>query len=101
MVLEAMERAAHMSMTIWKVALRPLNVQRVKMPRGAKILSAHAQGNVPTIWFLCDADEPIEEREIAIVATGSAAPYPAEAHFIGTIQFDGGGVVVHVFEKPQ
>lgn len=88
-----------MSMTVWKTALKPMNVQQVAIPRGAQILSAHMQDNMPTIWYLCDTDAPLEDREIAIVATGSAAPYPAEAHFIGTVLINGGSIVAHIFER--
>lgn len=88
-----------MSTTIWEAVLKPLSEQRVRMPRGAKILSAQAQGNRPTIWFQCDPDLPLEEREICIVETGRAAPHPLNAifKFIGTVQLDDGSAVVHIF----
>lgn len=91
-----------MSTTIWKQVLKPANVQRVMMPRGAKIISAQAQDNLPTIWFQCDPDEPIEWREIYIVSTGHDAPHPADVKlkFIDTVQLSGGSLVVHIFEKP-
>ena len=92
-----------MSATIWKAALKPMNVQQVMMPRGAKILSARAQGNIPTIWFLCDPAEPMQDREIHIIGTGHDAPYPADVKFkfIDTVQMSGGMLVVHIFERPQ
>jgi hypothetical protein len=90
------------STTIWEAVLKPLSEQRVRMPRGAKILSAQAQGNLPTIWFQCDPNEPIvEQREILLVETGRDAPHilNAKFKFIDTVQLSGGSTVIHVFAR--
>ena len=88
-----------MSETIWKQTLKPKSAQEVMMPRGARILSAQAQDNLPTIWFQCDPDEPMEWRNIHIVGTDHEPP--ANAKFIGTVQLSGGSLVVHIFERAQ
>ena len=60
--------------TIWKFPLEITDIQHVKMPKGAKILSVHNQGQSPgerpMLWAMVNPEAEPEEREIHIAGTG-------------------------------
>lgn len=92
--------------TIWKFELVVTDLQDVKMPEGAQILSVQgqevsestAQGSrhciAPMMWALVDSDAPMGLRRIGIVGTGMPAPETGE--YIGTAIC--GFLVWHVFD---
>lgn len=67
-----------MSSTIWKFELDVTDVQRVRMPAGARLLTAQGQPvmhqTLPMLWALVDPSQPTVERLIALVGTGHPAP---------------------------
>lgn len=85
--------------TVWKAVLKPIEVQGIEVPKGAKMLSAHSQQEQICVWFLCDSEAPRETRTIAIVGTGHEAP--TDGVFLGTAQLQGGVLQFHVFEGPR
>lgn len=85
--------------TIWKFPLRVADRQMVTMPKGARILSAGAQGETPVLWAVVDPAAEKEQRPILIRGTGHPANGCEDARFIGTIFMLGGAIVFHVFEE--
>ena len=86
--------------TIWKFPLEIEDVQLVKMPHHARILSAQMQAGTVTLWALVSPLNQHVNREIRILGTG----HPADAvvaspalPFIGTVQ-DRHGLVWHIFD---
>lgn len=86
-------------MQIWKFPLHLTDRQVVSMPSGAKILSAQAQHGKVTLWAMCDQSR--EERQLrTLLIIGTGHPVPDDCcEFIGTVQFEGGSLVFHVFES--
>lgn len=80
-------------LTVWKFDLT-LGPQHIQMPRGAKLLSAQTQGDKPCLWALVDDQALTEQRRVAVVGTGHAAP--EDAQFVATFQM--GWLVFHVFD---
>jgi len=96
--------------TIWKVQLEPKEMQTFDLPAEAKFLSAQAQHNSVSVWFLCDSAELDEEKEanrkrkeftFYSFATGHLDDNYGldKAQFLGTIQFNHGRAIFHIFVK--
>lgn len=88
--------------TIWKYELEITDLQVIKMPYGAKILTVQTQNDKPCIWVETndDAHLPRNNRVIEIIGTGN----PMEVRqrtYIGTFQLHNGGMVFHVYEAFQ
>lgn len=83
---------------IYKYLLPITAIPSIDMPKGAKILSIQAPGNYPQIWALVDPEAIPEKRLFSIYETGQSVANDDKQTFIGTVQLDGGGTVVHVFE---
>lgn len=84
---------------IWKYPLRIKDVNFVKMPEGAKVLSVAIQNGTLCLWAMVDTSQIIKERAFKIIGTGHPINFddPAsELSFIGTV-IDG-QFVWHVFE---
>lgn len=56
--------------TIFKYPLDGIHVTKVKMPKGANVVSFDVQHNVFCIWAMVDTDNPVEERVFGVVGTG-------------------------------
>ncbi len=97
---------------VWKELIPIRDIQTVRLPPGAEILSVAAQGHaivtddrrfpLLSLWFRCDPDTPTPTapRRIQICGTGHpTAPDDTEATFIGTVILDEGKLVFHVFER--
>jgi hypothetical protein len=70
------------------------------MPRGAKILSVGLQDppfERVHVWYLCDPNEPLEDRLIGLCVTGGDAP-DYKHTFLGTLIYRS-GFVLHAFER--
>ncbi len=84
-------------MKIWKWTLLLTDVQTVKLPAGAKLLTVQTQYDAPQLWALCDEEADKEPRRIGIYGTGN--PMPDEpGEYIATFQVDRAGLVFHAFE---
>lgn len=86
-----------MPYTIWKIALKPAQVQDIEVPADAEMLTISEQFDQICVWFKCDPDKPTTKRRIAMVGTGDTAP--EGARYIGTGFLYGGKLVLHVFER--
>lgn len=86
--------------SIRKYTLKLKPRQTVSMPRSAKLLSVHAQQNVPRLWALIEDDMEPRDRTIFICGTGEDFPNDdMERQFIGTVLLYDGALVLHVFEE--
>lgn len=73
-------------MTIWKFPLEIVDGQEVKMPRGAKILSAGIINDTVNLWAMVDNMEAVKEsRLIRIHGTGHHVYKFDLLTFIGTV----------------
>jgi hypothetical protein len=85
--------------TIWKFPVPVENAgDRVtmKMPKGADILTIQVQQNTICLSAIVDPAKEVVDFEILLVGTGHALPMIADK-YIGTIQLDGGALVLHAF----
>lgn len=71
--------------------------QFVLMPTNAQILSAQAQHDAVAIWAIVDPSFPMAKRRIITATTGSRLS-GTEGTYLATLQFAGGGFVLHVFD---
>lgn len=78
------------------------NMQEITMPLGAQIMHIGAQNNTDlSIWCLVNpTQEEMKVRKFMVLATGDEFKIDDGKfyRFIGTVLFDGGSFVVHVFE---
>lgn len=86
--------------TIWKFPLSLADEFTVKMPSGAKVLSAGVQEGRIHIWAEVDPDRNQVLKRFHVVGTGHPMPDPAigKLRFIDTVHMAGGELVFHVFE---
>lgn len=85
--------------TIWKYPLEVNGIQRVSMPRGAKILCVQPQFGAVCLWACVEEKNPIVQRTILIAGTGHPLPDgDATLEYLSTFQIDGGALVFHAFE---
>ena len=90
-----------MEKQIYKYPLTPVDIQIIKMPKGAEILSLQVQNNVPCIWALVDKTQSEEERYFETFATGERIIFTSrtERTHVGTYQLSSGRYIFHVFEN--
>lgn len=89
--------------TIYKYKVRQEELVEVDLPQGARILTAQAQGMHIWLWAIVDtAVTEKEPRRIAVLKTGQEILMNTEVLIhIGSVQFDEGGLVYHIFECPK
>ena len=85
-----------MKRTIWKYSLEVKDVQKIEMPKGARLLSVAAQHGAPQLWAEIDPSAPMGEAEIVTIGTGFFID-PTGLDFIGSYQLYGGSFVGHVY----
>lgn len=84
--------------TVWKFNIGYDDYSYISVPIGAVIISFQTQYERPTLWFLCDPDEPKKEvRKFRLAGTGHNITEENLA-FVGTVQLRGGQIVFHLFE---
>lgn len=86
-----------MNNTIYKYPLTITDVNRIELPKGAKILCIQTQNDNPYLWALVDKYE--SEKETHFIETlGTGHPInEGERQYIGTYQLRNGALVFHVF----
>jgi hypothetical protein len=87
-----------MKKTIWKYSLEVKGVQKIEMPKGARLLSVAAQYGAPQLWAEIDPAAPMGEAEIITIGTGFFID-PTGLDFVGSYQLHGGSFVGHVYGK--
>jgi len=99
--------------TIWKFMVEVADAPMVKMPKGAKILSAQILGGdssdllamigrpqAISVWALVDPSAPEEIRQFRIFGTGHPLPEMVALEHIATMPMRGGTLIWHLFEEP-
>ena len=84
---------------IWKYVLNMVGTTKIQMPIGALFLSVGNQHETLTLWVLHDKSSVHETRRIQTVMTGEEVNLSTNDSFLGTVPFDNGNFIVHVFEK--
>lgn len=87
---------------IWKVEITGSFFQTVMMSRGAQILMVGNQNENLCIWYKHDPAQPLESRHIEVYGTGHEIKDHkpgGELKFLGSVMFDNGMLVWHVFER--
>jgi hypothetical protein len=88
-----------MSMAIWKYVLNKTGPTVYEMPAGARVVSVQAQYGELTLWALVNPEiSQHQQRRFLSLMTGEPGPVTEESPSLGTVQFDQGRFVVHVFE---
>jgi len=84
-------------MAVWKFVV-PIEDQPVlRMPRGARIISAAFQHPDVCIWALVDTKAPVEDRPLSVRGTGHPADGLAHVPFIGTVAYPM-SLVFHIWD---
>lgn len=83
-------------MLIYKYELTKSGTTDLDIPKNAQILCIQSQRNIPVAWVAFDKSAPMWKRRIAPVYTGDGIE---NARYIGTVQLDGGSLVIHYFEE--
>jgi len=83
--------------TIYKYPIDLKQRQWIQLPRGAEILSAHAQDNELFIWALVDTEQEIAPREVLVFATGEVCEIPTHRPYQHIDTVHAGPWVWHVF----
>lgn len=83
--------------TIFKYPLRIVDVQKVELPAGAKILTAQDQNGTLTLWVEVETPRKTATRTIEVIGTGNPISVMDNRLYIGTVQMD--GLVWHVYER--
>ena len=90
--------------TIYRYDLELQHEQLITLPRNAEILTVDRQTRLPlglSLWALINTDEPVVDRKIILVGTGTEDPNEAfggvDAKFIATFQ-EPSGFVWHFFD---
>jgi hypothetical protein len=87
--------------TIWKYTLDVVDVQTIKIPKGAEILTVQMQDSFPCLWVLVDPTAHLESRIFEIFGTGNpiTSDMGTSRKYIATFQLNEGRLVFHVFEN--
>lgn len=80
---------------IYKYELNKYGSQIVVMPKGSVVLSVQNQRGELVLWAETIDTVATERRKFVAFITGMPAP---NGKYLGTVQFDGGDYVVHVYE---
>jgi hypothetical protein len=87
--------------TIWKFNLKPIDVNKIQMPKGAEIVSVQFQDKNICLWALVNPLAEEEIRNFGLIGTGDIINQE-NGQYITTLQFEKAfGVfnqVWHLFE---
>jgi hypothetical protein len=85
--------------TIYKYTLSTTGMTDIYVPAGSKVLSVQDQYGQLTIWFLVPSTtgQSVTRRFHSYMTGDYIHQEPGE--HVGSVLFDGGAFVVHVFER--
>ena len=83
---------------IFKYLLSLNEIQKIEMPKDAKILCVQAQRNELCLWALTDPDNSLETRQIRVFGTGHETS-GIDLDYIGTVKMIDDNLIWHVFEE--
>jgi len=88
------------ALIIFKYQLDSRRVQPIEMPSHSQILSIQGQRDDICIWALVNPKLPVVARTFEIVLTGMPIlPNSSYRKYLGTVLFDEGSYVTHIFER--
>lgn len=83
---------------IFKYILEPVDVQRLDIPTGSKLLSVTEQyGKIVLYALVDDAQGGLDSFEIFVKGTGRPADDIDNCKFLGTVKLYEGELMFHVF----
>lgn len=87
---------------IFKYNLYPGGAGQVWMPSGAKLLAVQKQYGTLVIWAEVEENAPPVWRNFHVYVTGAtmAEPRPDET-YVGTVQFEDGTTILHVYDRGE
>lgn len=85
-------------MTIWKYEINITEYVSIDMPYGAQILTVQKQGDKICLWAVVSPQAKTQLRNFMWAGTGQPLPDTFNEKYIGTVQFDDGKWVFHLFE---
>ena len=90
--------------TIWKYKIEVADESTIKVPAGAKVLSASEQNDNIVMYMLVPYDNDpdiVKDIEIRVVGTGHKIEFDPfrDFKFLATITFHHGSPIYHVFYK--
>lgn len=90
-----------MKKKIFKYNLQTTDINLLRIPIGAQILSVKCQNNNIRLWALVDPEAQSEERMFEIFGTGNDVPcgMEIERKFIDTVLTWNDSLVWHIFER--
>jgi hypothetical protein len=83
---------------VWNYNVQPGEFE-VNMPRGAHVLTVHAQHGEARMWALVDPEESIVKRRFVLVCTGYPIENAERVRYFGTFQARDSGIMWHLFER--
>lgn len=83
---------------IFKYELHGRGTTTVNIPKGARVLSVANQDEALMLWAAVTPSNPTEPRTFLVALTGQEIAVTPSFPFLGTVLFDNGNFVVHVFE---
>jgi hypothetical protein len=86
--------------TIWKFPLEAIDRQIVRVPKGARALTAQMQGGQLCIWALVDTKNVDTGVGMPVYIHGTGHEVrllAAFGRYLSTVQMDNGALVFHVF----
>jgi len=85
--------------SIWKFTLENETAQKIKMPKGAKILSVEIQRNEIVVYAMVNTSiAEKEQRKFKIIGTGDSMDASINNYtFLGSVLVQNGDYVFHVF----
>jgi hypothetical protein len=89
-----------MTQSIWKYPLKIEDVQTVRMPRGAEILTVQDQKGVLCLWARVTIENPLEDRRFFIYGTGHRHTF-MHGKYVASAQQKDGELVWHIFEDSE
>lgn len=87
--------------TIYKYAIHIGDDLAIPMPAGAQLLTVQCQRGLPCVWALVDDTAPIVHRKLAVRGTGHDCAGLEGSSYLGTIRFNDGNLVFHVFDRGE
>ena len=84
--------------TIHKFTLSPEELNEIRLPADAEILTVQNQRNKICMWVKLDKSSQRVVRKFSVLGTGWDIVSKYKLKYIGTVQLEDGLLVFHVFE---
>lgn len=85
---------------IFKYELPVMETQLLSLPKDSQVLSVENQRENLVLWASVDLRTKESERHVILIGTtGNPLPNLDNADFLGTVLFNNGSFVTHVFHK--